>query len=89
MCRPRAARVERHEALREHHQIRATIGRLDDDALFYLRARGVAADAARNLLTYAFANELIDRIRIAPVRAQLAKVLEERFGLDGAGSWGS
>ncbi|HYD49770.1 MAG TPA: Fe-S cluster assembly protein SufD [Terriglobales bacterium] len=62
----------------------ATIGRLDEDALFYLRARGVDSATARNLLIYAFANEMVGRIAVAPVRAQLEALLEARFRLPGA-----
>ncbi|MFQ5682075.1 MAG: Fe-S cluster assembly protein SufD [Candidatus Binatia bacterium] len=47
----------------------STIGRLDEDALFYLRARGLSVAAARNLLTYAFAGELIGKISVEPMRA--------------------
>lgn len=49
----------------------STIGRLDEAAMFYLRSRGIGVEAARNLLTYAFASEMIDRIRIESLRAQL------------------
>lgn len=49
----------------------ATIGQLDANALFYLRSRGLALEAARSLLTYAFANDVIERVRVEPVRARL------------------
>ncbi|MEW6249032.1 MAG: Fe-S cluster assembly protein SufD [Planctomycetota bacterium] len=57
----------------------ATIGQLDADALFYLRSRGVPADAARGLLTYAFAGESLDQIRVAPLRAQIARLVRARL----------
>ena len=57
----------------------ATIGRLDDEALFYLRSRGIDAAAARSLLIAAFANELIGRMPAAPVRAQLERLVWSRF----------
>ena len=57
----------------------ATIGQLDEDAAFYLRARGIDADAARAMLVFAFANELIDRIDVAPLRALLATEIESRL----------
>ncbi len=57
----------------------ATIGRLDDAALFYLRSRGIAAAAARSLLIAAFANEMIGRMPAAPVRAQLERLVWARF----------
>jgi Fe-S cluster assembly protein SufD len=46
----------------------ATVGELDAEQLFYLRARGVDADAARALLTFAFANSVLERIALAPLR---------------------
>jgi Fe-S cluster assembly protein SufD len=49
----------------------ATIGQLDQDALFYLRSRGIGLEAARSLLTSAFVSEIISQITIGPVRAQL------------------
>lgn len=57
----------------------ATIGRLDNDALFYLRARGIDREEARSLLVYGFANELITRAPIAPVRQRLERTLRRRL----------
>jgi Fe-S cluster assembly protein SufD len=57
----------------------ATIGRLDDDALFYLRARGIDAATARTLLVYAFANELITRVPVESVRTQLDATVRDRL----------
>jgi len=57
----------------------ATVGQLDDAQLFYLRSRGVEEATARALLTYAFAQDVIDRIRIAPVRARLKQLLLSRL----------
>lgn len=51
----------------------STIGQLDEEALFYLRARGIDAEAARSLLVYAFASEIVERIRIEPVREQVRR----------------
>src|SRR5262249_28823873 len=53
----------------------ATVGQLDAEQLFYLRARGLAEVAARSLLTFAFANDVVDRIRVAPLRRLLAALL--------------
>ena len=63
----------------------ATIGQLDEEAIFYLRARGLTYFEARDLLIHAFAGEVIDRVRIDDLRrgleaelyAQLAKDLAE------------
>jgi Fe-S cluster assembly protein SufD len=60
-----------------------TIGQHDQEALFYLRSRGVDLAAARSLLTYAFASELLGRIKIEPVRARLEALLLTRL-CDGA-----
>ena len=57
----------------------ATVGQLDDARMFYLRSRGVDLTMARSLLTYAFANDVIERIRILPLRAHLAQVLLARL----------
>jgi Fe-S cluster assembly protein SufD len=46
----------------------STIGQLDEEALFYLRARGVGEAEARNLLIYGFASEIVDRMRIDAVK---------------------
>ena len=53
----------------------ATIGQLAAEAIFYLRSRGIGREEARNLLTYAFANDIISRIKIEPIRTQLEGVL--------------
>lgn len=42
----------------------ATVGQLDENALFYMRARGIAEKEARLLLMFAFVNEVIDTIRL-------------------------
>jgi Fe-S cluster assembly protein SufD len=49
----------------------ATVGQLDAESLFYLRSRGIGAEQARALLTYAFANDIISRIKVASLRRQL------------------
>jgi Fe-S cluster assembly protein SufD len=57
----------------------ATVGQLDDNAMFYLRSRGVDEAMARALLTYAFAHDVIERVRVAPLRAMLERMLVERL----------
>lgn len=49
----------------------AAIGQLDEDELFYLASRGIHSDLARNLLTYGFAEEVISRISVDSIKAQL------------------
>jgi Fe-S cluster assembly protein SufD len=60
----------------------STIGQLDQDAIFYLRSRGLGLEAARSLLTYAFASEMISRIKVEPIRAQLDNLLMTRLQND-------
>lgn len=57
----------------------ATVGQLDPDALFYLRSRAVDEAAARDLLTYAFANDILSRFRVMPIRLELERKLTARL----------
>ena len=58
----------------------ATVGRLDDLALFYARSRGVPASDAQLLLTYAFAAEVIAEVTLQPVREELERLVRHRLG---------
>jgi len=58
----------------------ATVGRLDEGARFYARSRGIPAAAADRLLTYAFAAEVVDEVSLAPVRAELDRLVLGRLG---------
>ena len=53
----------------------ATIGQLSSDALFYLRSRGIYPETARQMLIYAFASEMVERIGIVPLRNLLEAFL--------------
>ena len=57
----------------------STTGALDPQALFYLRSRGIDERAARGLLTYAFASDLVSRITVQPVRVALEAFLHHRL----------
>jgi len=57
----------------------ATIGRLDEMALFYLKSRGIGGENARSLLTYAFAAEALETIEIDALRLELERQAFERF----------
>ncbi|MBA2626602.1 MAG: Fe-S cluster assembly protein SufD [Gemmatimonadales bacterium] len=57
----------------------ATVGRLDDTALFYLRSRGIDAVKAQRLLTYAFAAEVVEEVALEPVRLELERLVRERL----------
>ena len=56
----------------------AAIGQLDPEEMFYLRSRGLDEARARNLLTYAFAEEVIERIPVAALRSRLERTVLER-----------
>jgi Fe-S cluster assembly protein SufD len=55
----------------------STIGQIEQEPLFYLRSRGIDEAEARNLLVYAFASEIVDRMKIEPVREQTRRALFE------------
>lgn len=57
----------------------ATVGQLEEEELFYLSSRGLHPDTARNLLTYGFAEEVIDKIRIDSIKAQLDEAVLNRL----------
>ena len=63
----------------------AAVGQLDQDAVFYLRSRGIPEDAARGLLTYAFAGEMLRLIRVQPLRSHLERLVAWRLGTSGGG----
>jgi Fe-S cluster assembly protein SufD len=57
----------------------ATIGQLDDEQIFYLRSRGIDLDAARDILTSAFAGDVVSRITIEPLRQQVDRMIHNRL----------
>ena len=57
----------------------ATVGQLDENALFYMQQRGVSLREARLLLMFAFVNEVTDRIRMEALRDRLHQLVEKRF----------
>lgn len=60
----------------------AAVGQMDEEALLYLQTRAIPLEAARGLLIYAFVHEMVDRIELDPLRAQLERVVATRFGSD-------
>jgi Fe-S cluster assembly protein SufD len=58
----------------------ATVGMLDEGGLFYARSRGLSLLAARKLLTYAFAAEVLAEVTLEPVREELDRLVLERLG---------
>jgi Fe-S cluster assembly protein SufD len=61
----------------------ATIGQLDAESLFYLQSRGIGKKEARNLLTYAFAQDIVDRVKVESLRHELERILYEKFNEHG------
>ncbi|MFB3828651.1 MAG: Fe-S cluster assembly protein SufD [Bryobacteraceae bacterium] len=57
----------------------ATIGQLDAESVFYLRSRGIGAGQARQILTEAFARDILDYVRVESLRELLEKVLTEKL----------
>ncbi|MGL4851280.1 MAG: Fe-S cluster assembly protein SufD, partial [Phocaeicola sp.] len=57
----------------------ATVGQLDEKALFYMQQRGIGRQEAKLLLMFAFVNEVIDTIRLEPLKDRLHMLVEKRF----------
>lgn len=57
----------------------ATVGQLEEEELFYLRTRGLSFEKARNLLTYGFAEEVVEKIAVDSIREQLNEVILNRL----------
>ncbi|MBD8490574.1 Fe-S cluster assembly protein SufD [Echinicola sp. CAU 1574] len=57
-----------------------TTGQLDEEALFYLQARGIGKDQAKGLLLYAFAGEIMDHIKIDAFKEYCITLVQERLG---------
>lgn len=57
----------------------STIGQLNEHALFYMRQRGIPEEEARMLLKFAFVGEVLDSIRMEPLRDRLHHLVEKRF----------
>jgi len=57
----------------------ATIGAIDRNALFYMKSRGIDAETATQLLTYAFAADVLETIELEPLKVELERLTLERF----------
>jgi len=57
----------------------ATVGQLDAEQVFYLRSRGIDETAARDILTFAFAGDVVNRIHVEPLKAQLEALIRARL----------
>ena len=59
-----------------------TIGQLDQDALFYLRARGIPKKEAKALLTYAFANNVLESVQIPELKTKIKNIIAKKLGVN-------
>ena len=57
----------------------AAVGQLDENALFYLRTRGIGHEEARSLLTYAFASEMVNLVPLGPLRARVRDLVTSKL----------
>ena len=57
----------------------ATVGQLDQNALFYMRSRGIPESEARMLLKFAFTNDVIELVRLDALKDRLRQLVERRF----------
>lgn len=53
----------------------ATVGQLDPEQIYYLQSRGIGLDDARRLLTFAFANDIVGRIKLPAIRDEIEAIL--------------
>jgi Fe-S cluster assembly protein SufD len=58
-----------------------TIGQLDEDALFYMRARGINEKEARGLLMYAFANNVLESVKIPELKKRINRIIALKMGV--------
>ena len=59
-----------------------TIGQLDQEALFYMRSRGIGIEEAKAVLTYAFTSEVIDKVSISELQKLIRDVLAKKLNVD-------
>ncbi|WP_103866277.1 Fe-S cluster assembly protein SufD [Aquimarina sp. I32.4] len=59
-----------------------TIGQLDDDALFYMRSRGIGEKEGRALLMYAFANNVLESVKIPQLKSRINKLIANKLGVN-------
>jgi Fe-S cluster assembly protein SufD len=59
-----------------------TIGQLDDDALFYMKTRGIPEKEAKALLMYAFANNVLESVKIPELKKRINKLIATKLGVN-------
>lgn len=63
----------------------AAVGQLDETSMFYLQSRGIGVDDARDILTYAFIAEMVDRVDLPELQARVKSLVVKRFNADQIG----
>jgi Fe-S cluster assembly protein SufD len=59
-----------------------TVGSLDEEALFYLRSRGLSKDDAKSFLLRAFALDILENIKLLPIRSHVDQLISKRLEID-------
>ena len=59
-----------------------TIGQLDDDAMFYLKSRGIPEKEAKALLMYAFSNDVLDSVKINELQKRINRLIANKLGVN-------
>ena len=59
-----------------------TIGQLDKEALFYLKTRGINENDAKGLLTYAFANNVLENVKMQVLKSKIKKIIADKIGVN-------
>ena len=59
-----------------------TVGQLDEEAMFYLRSRGISERAAKSLLVHAFAIDILEHIKPEPIRNYVDRLISERLDVE-------
>ena len=58
-----------------------TIGQLDKSALYYLKTRGIPEKEAKGLLTYAFANNVLENVKMQVLKTKIKKIIANKIGV--------
>jgi len=59
-----------------------TIGQLDESAMFYLRSRGIPEKEAKALLMYAFANNVLESVKIPELKKRINRIIAEKLDVN-------
>ena len=57
----------------------ATVGQIDEEAMFYLRSRGIGEAEARMMMMFGFAHEIVGRVKLAPLRDEIDNLVDKRL----------